>query len=205
MPRPRIVKTGDKYELDQGDERSIGKVSAFLGTAAIVLRAYAWVMNLGPAGLREVSEIAVLNNNYIMGELLKVKGMSAPYAKGKHRIEQVRYSWEELAHDTGISSGEIGIRAADFGTHYWTSHHPYIVPEPVTIEPTESYSRTDLDEYVQIMRHISAEAYATPDVVRSAPHNCPIHKVDDSYLDDPKRWSITWRAWKRKLAEHKAV
>jgi glycine dehydrogenase subunit 2 len=143
--------------LDDGDERCIGKVSAFLGTAAIVLRAYAWVMNLGAAGLREVSDIAVLNNNYIMMELLKIKGLSAPYARGKHRIEQVRYSWETLANDTGVSSGDIGLRVADFGTHYWTSHHPYIVPEPVTIEPTESYSRADLDEYVQILSHISTQ------------------------------------------------
>lgn len=205
MPRPRIIKVGDQYQLDQGDGRSIGKVSAFLGTAAIVLRAYAWIMNLGPKGLREVSEIAVLNNNYIMAELLKIKGLSAPYAKGKPRIEQVRYSWEKLAQDTGISSGQIGLRAADFGTHYWTSHHPYIVPEPATIEPTESYSRTDLDEYVQIMRHIAHEAYTTPEVVRGAPHNCPIHHVDESYLDDPKRWSITWRTWQRKLAAHGAA
>jgi glycine dehydrogenase subunit 2 len=205
LPRPRIIKNGDHYHLDDGDERSIGKVSAFLGTAAIVLRAYAWVMNLGSAGLREVSDIAVLNNNYIMGELLKIKGMSAPYAKGKHRIEQVRYSWEALNQDTGVTSGDIGLRVADFGSHYWTSHHPYIVPEPVTIEPTESYSRVDLDEYVNILKHISKEAYSTPEIVRTAPHNCPIHRIDESYLDDPKRWSITWRAYNRKLREHKAA
>lgn len=204
LPSPRIVKQGETYTLEAGDDRSIGNVSAFLGTASIVLRAYAWVMNLGAAGLREVSEIAVLNNNYIMGELLKIRGLSAPYAAGKHRIEQVRYSWEQLFNDTGVHSDEIGIRAADFGTHYWTSHHPYIVPEPATIEPTESYSRADLDEYVDILRQISQEAYENPDFVKNAPYNCPIHKVQADYLDDPARWSITWRGWKRKLREHGA-
>lgn len=205
LPRPRIVKDANGYHLDAGEQQCIGKVSAFLGTAAIVLRAYAWVMNLGADGLREVSNIAVLNNNYIMRELLKIRGISAPYAKGKHRIEQVRYSWETLARETGVSSGDIGLRVADYGTHYWTSHHPYIVPEPVTIEPTESYSRADLDEYVKILRHISHEAYSEPEVVRTAPHNCPIHRIDESYLDDPKRWGITWRAYQRKLAEHGAA
>ncbi|WP_205882128.1 aminomethyl-transferring glycine dehydrogenase subunit GcvPB [Leeia aquatica] len=205
LPRPRVVQDGQRYRLDMGDDRSIGKVSAFLGTASIVLRAYAWVMNLGADGLREVSEIAVLNNNYMMAELLKIRGLTAPYAEGHRRIEQVRYSWAGLAADTGIHSDEIGIRAADFGTHYWTSHHPYVVPEPATIEPTEAYSRADLDEFVGIMRHIADEARQDPAKVKGAPYNCPIHKVQGDYLDDPARWAITWRAWQRKLREHGAA
>jgi len=177
-------------------------VAAFMGTASIVLRAYAWVMNLGAEGLREVAEIAVLNNNYIMSQLLKIPGLSAPYAAGKRRIEQVRYSWAGLSEATGVSSGDIGLRAADYGTHYWTSHHPYVVPEPATIEPTEAYSRADLDEFVQIMAQVAHEARTDPALVLSAPHNCPTKRVQDEYLEDPKRWAITWRAWQRKLAEH---
>lgn len=203
LPRPRVVKEADgRYRIDQGDAQSIGKVAAFMGTAGIVLRAYAWVMNLGAAGLREVAEIAVLNNNYMMSQLLKIRGLTAPYAPGKRRIEQVRYSWAELCAETGVHSGDIGLRAADYGVHYWTSHHPYVVPEPATIEPTESYSRADLDEFAQIMSRVADEARSDPELVRSAPHNCPTRRVDESYLEDPKRWAITWRAWKRKLAEH---
>lgn len=203
LPRPRIVKEADRYRIDAGDAQSIGKVAAFMGTASIVLRAYAWVMNLGAEGLREVAEVAVLNNNYIMSQLLKIEGLAAPYAQGKRRIEQVRYSWAALCEATGVSSGDIGLRAADYGTHYWTSHHPYVVPEPATIEPTEAYSRADLDEFVQIMAQVAHEARATPELVRSAPHNCPTKRVQDEYLEDPKRWAITWRAWQRKIAEHR--
>ncbi|MCV2356356.1 glycine dehydrogenase subunit 2 [Paucibacter sp. B2R-40] len=203
LPRPVIVKDpGGDYRIEQGGERSIGKVAAFMGTASIVLRAYAWVMNLGAAGLREVAEIAVLNNNYMMSQLLKIRGLSAPYAPGKRRIEQVRYSWAELCAETGVHSGDIGLRAADYGVHYWTSHHPYVVPEPATIEPTESYSRADLDEFAQIMSRVADEARSQPELLRSAPHNCPTRRVDESYLDDPKRWAITWRGWQRKLAEN---
>ncbi|MCV2369625.1 aminomethyl-transferring glycine dehydrogenase subunit GcvPB [Roseateles oligotrophus] len=203
LPRPVIVKEPDgRYRIEQGGERSIGKVAAFMGTASIVLRAYAWVMNLGAAGLREVAEIAVLNNNYMMAQLLKIRGLSAPYAPGKRRIEQVRYSWAELCAETGVHSGDIGLRAADYGVHYWTSHHPYVVPEPATIEPTESYSRADLDEFAQIMSRVADEARADPEMLRSAPHNCPTRRIDESCLDDPKRWAITWRGWQRKLAEH---
>ncbi|MDI4633074.1 aminomethyl-transferring glycine dehydrogenase subunit GcvPB [Pelomonas sp. V22] len=202
LPRPRIVKEGERYRIDAGDSQSIGKVAAFMGTASIVLRAYAWVMNLGAEGLREVAEIAVLNNNYVMSKLLKIEGLSAPYATGKRRIEQVRYSWAELCEQTGVSSGDIGLRAADYGTHYWTSHHPYVVPEPATIEPTEAYSRADLDEFVQIMARVAEEARSTPELVLTAPHHCPTQRVQDEYLEDPKRWAITWRAWQRKLKEH---
>jgi len=205
LPRPRVVKDGAHYRIDAGDERSIGKVAAFMGTASIVLRAYAWVMNLGADGLREVAEVAVLNNNYMMAELLKIPGLSAPYAAGKRRIEQVRYSWQQLCEDTGVSSGDIGLRAADYGTHYWTSHHPYVVPEPATIEPTEAYSRADLDEFVQIMARVAQEAREQPELLRSAPHQCASRRVQDDYLEDPKRWAITWRAWRRKLAEHGAA
>jgi glycine dehydrogenase subunit 2 len=204
LPRPRIVKEGDRYRIDHGGESSIGKVAAFMGTASIVLRAYAWVMNLGAEGLREVAEIAVLNNNYMLSQLLKIKGLSAPYATGKRRIEQVRYSWQQLSEETGVHAEDIGLRAADYAVHYWTSHHPYLVPEPATIEPTESYSRADLDEFVAVMRQVAHEAYTDPQLVRSAPHNCPTRRVQNDYLDDPKRWAITWRAWQRKLAEHGA-
>lgn len=204
LPRPRIVKDGAQYRIDQGEAQSIGKVAAFMGTASVVLRAYAWVMNLGAEGLREVAEVAVLNNNYMMSQLLQIPGLSAPYAAGKRRIEQVRYSWAQLSEETGVGSGDIGLRAADYGTHYWTSHHPYVVPEPATIEPTEAYSRADLDEFVQIMAQVAHEARADPALVLGAPHNCPTTRVKDEYLEDPRRWAITWRAWQRKLAEHGA-
>ena len=73
---------------------SIGKVRSFYGVVPVVLKAYAWVMALGADGLRQVAETAVLNNNYLMKKVLAIRGLSAPYAKGKRRIEQVRYSWQ---------------------------------------------------------------------------------------------------------------
>jgi glycine dehydrogenase subunit 2 len=176
-------------------------VRAFAGAAPVVLKAYAWAMSLGADGLRQVSEIAVLNNNYLLKKMLEIPGVSAPYAKGRRRIEQVRYSWQELAEDTGVHTEQIGVRAADYGVHYWMSHHPWIVPEPCTLEPTESYSKDDLDEYAAIMACIAAEASADPELVRSAPHNSTIHAIDHSPFDDPDRWAVTWRAYQRKMAE----
>jgi glycine dehydrogenase subunit 2 len=198
LPVPVVAFDGERYSLDYERPDSVGKLRPFYGYVPVVLRAYAWVMSLGAEGLREVAEIAVLNNNYLLNNMLEVPGVSAPYAPGKRRIEQVRYSWEELAQETGIHSEELGIRAADFGVHYWTSHHPFVVPEPVTLEPTESCSKDDLDEYVGVLAHVAEEARTDPELVRTAPHNSTVHTIDHSPLDDPSQWAMTWRAYLKK-------
>lgn len=198
LPTPTVEFDGTNYYLDFNRPQSVGKIRPWYGVAPNLLKAYAWIMSLGADGLREAAEIAVLNNNYLLHQVLKIRGVSAPYAQGKRRIEQVRYSWEQLASDTGVHSEEIGWRAADFGTHYWLSHHPFVVPEPMTLEPTESYSREDLDEYARILNHIAEEAYSNPEIVHTAPHNSAIHRIDQESFDDPEAWAVTWRAYKRK-------
>jgi len=199
LPAPLVMFDGEKYRLDHDRPNSIGKVRAFHGTIGSVVRAYAWAMSLGADGMKTAAEIAVLNNNYLLKKVLEIPGVTAPYATGKHRIEQVRYSWEDLTKKTGVHSEELGVRAADFGVHYWTSHHPFLVPEPMTLEPTESYTKAELDEYVEILRQVAKEAHATPDFVKDAPYNCPIHQVDHESLDDPEQWAVTWRAYRKKL------
>jgi glycine dehydrogenase subunit 2 len=198
LPVPTVEYDGNRYFLDWDRPDSIGKIAPFYGNASVVLKAYAWCLSLGAEGLREVAEIAVLNNNYLLNRVLDIPGVSAPYARGKRRIEQVRYSWQDLAEETGVHSEEIGLRAADYGIHYWTSHHPFIVPEPCTLEPTESYSKAELDEYADILAHVAQEARTDPDVVKTAPHNSTIHTVDHSSLDDPEQWAPTWRAYLKK-------
>jgi len=200
LPVPLVDYDGETYCLDYDRPQSIGKVGPFYGVAPVILKAYAWAMSLGAQGLREVAEVAVLNNNYLLAKMKEIRGIEVPYATGKRRIEQVRYSWEALTRDTGVHSEELGLRAADYGVHYWTSHHPFIVPEPCTLEPTESYSKDELDEYVDIMAHVSEEAYSDPESVKTAPHNSTIHTIDHSPLDDPSQWAMTWRAYLRKMS-----
>jgi glycine dehydrogenase subunit 2 len=198
LPKPTVEFDGQRYFLDFDRPRSIGKIRPWYGVAQNILKGYAWIMALGADGLREVAETAVLNNNYLLKRVLEIRGASVPYAKGKRRIEQVRYSWEQLSQETGIHSEEIGYRAADFGTHYWTSHHPYIVPEPMTLEPTESYSQADLDEYAAILKKIVDEAYTSPETVHTAPHSSTGHKIQPEPFDNPAEWAVTWRAYQRK-------
>ncbi|WP_067802533.1 aminomethyl-transferring glycine dehydrogenase subunit GcvPB [Actinomadura formosensis] len=199
LPTPTVEFDGTRYYLDDDRPESVGKIRPFYGVVPNLVRAYAWIMSLGGAGLREAAEIAVLNNNYLMKKVLEIRGASAPYAPGRPRIEQVRYSWEKLAEETGVHSEDLGLRAADFGTHYWTSHHPFVVPEPMTLEPTESYSKADLDEYAAILAEVAREAYEDPETVRTAPHRSTVHRAREDVQDDPATWSVTWRAYRRKI------
>jgi glycine dehydrogenase subunit 2 len=199
LPAPTVEFDGSRYFLDWDRPDSIGKVAHFYGCAANAVRAYMWVKSLGAEGLREVARIAVLNNNYLMKKVLRLRGASAPYAPGRPRIEQVRYSWDQLVHDTGVTSQDVGMRTSDYGVHYWTSHHPFVVPSPFTLEPTESYTQRELDEYADILEHVVEEAYTEPEIVKTAPHKSSIHRVRQEVLKDPAQWAMTWRAYRRKV------
>ena len=198
LPVPIIGHDGKKYSLKHDLPKTIGKVRGFQGVFPVMLRAYAWIMSLGEDGLKEVARIAVLNNNYLLENIKKIKGAAAPYAEGRHRIEQVRYSWEKLHRDTGVGTEDVTSRMADFSFHLWSSHHPFVVPEPFTIEPTESYSKDELDEYLAGLEKVVEEAYKDPEKVKNAPYRSVIHKIDPSTLDDPEKWAITWRTYLKK-------
>ncbi|MFL1998606.1 aminomethyl-transferring glycine dehydrogenase subunit GcvPB [Lysinibacillus irui] len=205
LPGPIVEKVGDQYVLNDQLEHSIGKVRSFHGVAQTILRSYAWVRALGADGLKAVAETAVLNNNYLYSKVSKIRGVSVPYIQGQ-RLEQVRYSWEQLEKETGVTTEDVQRRMTDFGLHYWTSHHPYIVPQPFTLEPTESYSKADLDEYIQALEQISKEAYETPEIVKAAPQNSTIHQlIEADYLDEPSKWCISWRVYQQKMKNKKEV
>ena len=200
LPVPVVEFDGIDYRLNYDRPFSIGKIREFHGCFQVVLRAYAWVMSMGAEGLREVAEIATANNNYVLKKMKEIRGVEVPYDH-KRRIEQVRYSLEKMKRETGVGTDDVRRRVTDFGTHYWTSHHPWVVAEPFTLEPTESYSTVELDEYVGILRKVSEEAYRDPNLVIDSPRNGIIQRVDESSLDDPSRWAVTWRAHLRKNAE----
>ncbi|MFQ5721300.1 MAG: glycine dehydrogenase subunit 2, partial [Candidatus Aminicenantales bacterium] len=198
LPVPVVDFDGHRYFLNYDLEQTIGKIRSFYGVFPAVLRAYAWVMSLGEEGLKEVAKIAVLNNNYILARIKRLKGASVSFPQTDCRIEQVRYSWEELTKATGVTTEDVTCRMADFGFHLWSSHHPWIIPQPFTIEPTESYSKDELDEYLAGLEKVVEEAYQKPEKVKNAPYRSVVHKIDHSSLDDPQQWSITWRSYLKK-------
>ena len=203
LPVPLVTKVGESYHLDYDRPQSIGRVRGFLGNWMGVIRAYAWIRNLGADGLREVAEISVLNNNYLDNLLMAIRGVSRPYAEGHRRLDQVRYSLETLKQETGVGTEDVRGRMIDFGIQsFWMSHHPWVVPEPFTPEPCETYSKADLDEWAAVIRKVSDEAYADAASVKSAPHASSIAKMKRlEALEQPDQWAFTWRAYKRKIKE----
>lgn len=201
LPKPIVEFDGEKYFLDYDIKNSIGKVRSFIGTPQVLLKAYSWIMSLGAEGLYEVAKVASLNNVYLIKRLLEYKGLELPYREDVQRIEQARYTMEKIAKDTGFSSGDIARRVMDFGMHIWSSHHPFYIPDPLTLEPTETPSMEDIEEYVETLHHIFDEAYNNPEIIRSAPNNSTIHMVDESSMDDPDQWCPTWRIYEQKTKE----
>jgi glycine dehydrogenase subunit 2 len=201
LPVPTVEYDGSRYRLDYDRPRSVGKIRAFHGVPATVVRSFAWVLSLGAQGLREVAEAAVLNNNYLASRLADVRGVAVAFAESNsaYRLEQIRYTLAQLQEDTGVGTLDVARRTADFGAAtYFPSHEPWVVPEPMTLEPSESYSRADLDEYAEIIAEISREAYESPETVLEAPHASTVHRMDPAPHDDPERWALTWRAYARK-------
>ncbi|MDL2253916.1 glycine dehydrogenase subunit 2, partial [Ruminococcaceae bacterium OttesenSCG-928-I18] len=150
-------------------------------------------------GVQEAAMCAVLNNQYMVKKMEKIKGITMYYAKGLRRIEQCRYSWEQLYNDTGFGTEDVLKRMVDYSLeHYWESHHPHIVPEPATLEPTDSYSKEDIDEFVAIMEKIADECYNQPEIIRTAPHNAPCHGIKNYYESDPENVVCSWRQYKKR-------
>ena len=128
LPTPVVACDNGTYRLDYDRPNSIGKVGAFHGSAGCVIRAYAWAMSLGADGMKTAAEVAVLNNNYFLKKVLEIPGATAPYAPGKYRIEQVRYSWEEL--DQGHGRALRGARGAGGGLRRSLLDQPSSVRDP---------------------------------------------------------------------------
>lgn len=195
LPCPLVEFDGKKYRLKCNEKFSIGKIREFLGNFSVVLKAYAWVMSLGAEGLKEVAQISVLNNNYLEKLLLDIPGITKPYAEGRSRLEQTRFSLEKIKQDTGVGTVDIKNRIVDFGiTTYFASHVPWIVPEPMTPEPCESFSKKDIEYWAAVIKRISNEAYSDPSVVKTAPHNSSSKRIIDANRidDNPEEWVLSW-------------
>jgi glycine dehydrogenase subunit 2 len=202
LPGPIVERAPDgSLFLDHDRPLSAGRVRAFYGAIDTVVRAYAWAVSLGADGLRQVAETAVLNNNYLATRLGETDGIDVSFNHSEQapRLEQIRYSLADAHGRSGLGTEAISRRTSDHGVAgYFPSHHPWTVSEPMTLEPTESASRKELDDYVELLRTVLAEAESHPERVDAAPERSSIHRLDETSLDDPDRWALTWRAYQRK-------
>ena len=195
---PTVEFDGEKYYLDDNRPDSIGKLRKYYGVPAVLVRAYAYIRSLGPDGIKQIAELSILNNNYMLKKLLEIDGQSMPMAEGKYRLEQARLSWKELTDETGVTTDDICRRIVDYGFQdYFASHHPRIIPEPFTPEPVETYSKDDIDEFVAAFKAIAEEARNDPELVKTAPHKAALgSQIQEEYLTEWEKFATTWRAFR---------
>ncbi len=166
------------YWLDKGDiPDSIGCLSAFMGNAGILLRAYAYARMLGREGMHRVGEYATLNANYLAIQLRKA-GFQLAYPDRRAAHEFV-VTLSRESRELGVNAMDFAKRLLDYGYHAPTTYFPLLIPECLLIEPTETESREEIDGFVQAMASILREAKEDPDMVRSAPHTMPVKRLDD--------------------------
>lgn len=175
LPVPVLVKQGNQYAFDYDRPQTIGRIKPFYGNFGINVRAYTYIRTMGPDGLKEVTEDAVLNANYLMRRLAPYYDL--PYdTHCKHEFVLSGRKQKKL----GVRTLDIAKRLLDFGFHPPTIYFPLNVEEAMMIEPTETESKETLDAFIDTMVQIAREAEETPEVVQEAPHTTVVKRLDET-------------------------
>ena len=174
LPVPAVVREGDEFRLDYDRPKSIGKVRGFCGPFGVFVRSYAYIRAYGPA-LREMSEVAVLNANYLLARLKDVYDL--PF--DRLCMHEFVLSARNLKREHGITALDVAKRLMDHGFHPPTIYFPLVVPEALMIEPTETEAKETLDEFADAMLAIADEAASDPQALKDAPHRRPVRRLDE--------------------------
>jgi glycine dehydrogenase subunit 2 len=190
LPEPRVLREEDgSYRLERIGERpsSIGRLRSFVGNTGVLVRAYAYIRAHGASGLREVSDDAVLAANYLKSRLAGTYDI--PHERAcKHEFVA---SAATIKKATGVRTLDIAKRLIDYGYHPPTIYFPLIVDEGMLIEPTETESVETLDAFADALIAIAGEAAATPDLVKAAPHDAPVRRLDEATA--ARQPNLRWR------------
>jgi glycine dehydrogenase subunit 2 len=193
LPTPVLVeREGGRLALDFQRKESIGRVKAFSGNFGVLVRALAYILAYGP-GVRQATEDAVLNANYIRKNLEGVYDL--PYTRPS--MHEVVFS-DAAQKRHGVSTMDIAKRLIDYGFHPYTTAFPLIVPGALMIEPTESESKEECDLFIDAMKSIAREAQTTPDVVKTAPHTTRVRRLDE--VGAARKPILRWKPAKRSEA-----
>jgi glycine dehydrogenase subunit 2 len=174
LPVPRVIKNMDGYELCEDYSESIGKVHAFYGNFSVLIKAYAYILSMGPA-LKEASQYAVLNANYIRENLKGV--FHLPY--DRPCMHECVFT-DERQQKFKVTTLDIAKRLMDYGFHPPTIYFPLVVNGAIMIEPTESESRETIDQFIDAMKSIAREAQENPALLHEAPRNPKVQRLDET-------------------------
>ncbi|MGH3093741.1 MAG: aminomethyl-transferring glycine dehydrogenase subunit GcvPB [Gaiellaceae bacterium] len=174
LPVPAVVREGDAYRLDYDRPKSIGKVRGFCGPFGVFVRSYAYIRSYGPA-LRQMSEAAVLNANYVLARLREAYDL--PF--DRLCMHEFVISARNLKQEHGVTALDVAKRLMDYGFHPPTIYFPLVVPEALMIEPTETEPKETLDAFADAMLRIAEEAASDAQVLKDAPHRRPVRRLDE--------------------------
>jgi glycine dehydrogenase subunit 2 len=174
LPVPQVVRDGDRFRLDGDRPKTIGKVRGYTGPFGVFVRSYAYIRAYGPA-LREMSEVAVLNANYLLALLRDAYEL--PY--DRLCMHEFVLSARTLKREHGVTALDVAKRLMDYGFHPPTIYFPLVVPEALMIEPTETETKETLDEFAAAMVEIAREAKGSPELLHDAPHTRPVGRLDE--------------------------
>ncbi|MEC9375719.1 MAG: aminomethyl-transferring glycine dehydrogenase subunit GcvPB [Pseudomonadota bacterium] len=197
LPVPFVTHRNNQFQwVTESDlPESIGRLSAFMGNSGVLLRAYVYMRMLGQKGMERVSDFAVLNANYLMARLLEA-GFDITFSDRRASHEFV-VSLKQLTRETGVTAMDVAKALLDKGFHAPTTYFPLLVPECLLIEPTESESRRSLDGFVSALIDIRDQAYEDPRVIKDAPINMPVRRLDD--VRAAKHPDLIWQPEKGKV------
>jgi glycine cleavage system P protein (glycine dehydrogenase) subunit 2 len=192
LPIPTVAYENDQYRwLNLHDRpQSIGRLSAFMGNTGILLRAYFYARLLGRDGLKRVSEFATLNANYLLKRLQQI-GYIPAYPKRRASHEFI-LTLKALSKQYNVTAMDVGKRLLDFGFHAPTTYFPLLVPECLLIEPAETESKQELDQFIMAMEKILAEARENPTILNNAPHCLNLQRLDD--VKAMRELDLTWES-----------
>jgi len=174
LPIPRVIKTDEGFAWSSEYPDAIGRVRTFFGNFNVMVKAYAYIRTLGPAGLKRAAEIAVLNANYIKARLQPYYDLSFDRPCMHECVVQ-----GIIEGAPGVRALDISKRLIDYGVHPPTNYFPLIVPEALMIEPTETESKANVERYAEIMVRIAGEARADPEALHQAPTRAPVRRLDE--------------------------
>ncbi len=186
LPRPQVVRRepenggGPVYDLDYDRPRSIGRLRGFQGNFGVFVRSYAYIRSLGAEGLREASEIAVLNANYLLARLRARAGDALPPAYDARCMHEFVLSGAPMKRELGIRTLDLAKRMLDYGYHPPTVYFPLLVEEALLVEPTETETRETLDAFADAVGAILDEAREDPEIARNAPYTTPVRRLDEA-------------------------
>lgn len=194
LPLPTVILDNNTHQYRFANRQdlphSIGRLSAFMGNAGILLRAYFYIRQLGTEGLHRVTELAVLNANYLMSRLTQA-GFTPAYSKRRATHEFIiTLSPEKKAWN--VSAKDVGKRLLDYGFHAPTTYFPLCVPECLLIEPTETEAKEVLDGFVDALIKIRQEMQENPELVQNAPYTLPVRRLDD--VKAARELNLTWQS-----------